>query len=81
MFAQQMRTLPIRDEELARIRILAFIRHGEDAALVELERAVEFVFEVLGPVRFPALAGAGGVAALDHEAGDVAVEEGVVVVA
>lgn len=46
-----------------------------------LEGLPELVGELGAPDGCPALAGAGGVAALDHEALDVAVEDGAVVVA
>ncbi len=54
----------------------AGVSHGEAAGNVEGEGGVELVLEVVAGV---AHAGADGVAALDHEAGDDAVEGGSVV--
>ena len=62
------------DEELASVGAGTAVGHGELAGLVELvRRALGFVAEA---VAWPAHAGAGGIAALDHEVGNDAVEDG-----
>lgn len=72
----------IGDEELAAVGVFAFIRHSQHTAFVELatQRALQLIIEVLVPDTGAAFARAGGVAALDHEVEDVAVEGEVVVV-
>ena len=65
-----------RDEELAPVGIRAGVRHGEPAGLVVLERGVKLVLELVSRA---APAGAGGIAALDHEIGDNPVEDKAVV--
>ena len=52
------------------------VRHRQQVGLVELQLGVELVAELVARA---AAAGAGGVAALDHEAVDHAVEHGAVV--
>ena len=71
----------VRDEELAAVCILPFIRHANDTPAIVRKGAVELVCEVLAPDGGAALARARRVAALDHEVADVAVEEDAVVVA
>ena len=68
----------VRDEELRAVGARAGVRHREDAGAVVLERRVELVAELVARA---AGAGAGGVAALGHEALDDAVERDAVVVA
>jgi len=68
----------VSDEELGAVGARAGIGHGEDAGFGVFEGRVEFVTEL---VAWAAGAGAGGVAALDHEVGDDAVEFDAVVVA
>lgn len=77
-----MRRRAVREEELAAVGVFAFVRHGQHAAAVELaaQGALELVVEIPVPDAGAALARARRVAALDHEVGDVAVEEEVVVV-
>lgn len=72
----------VRKEKLAAVGVFAFIRHGQHAAAVELaaQRALELVVEIPVPDAGAPFARARRVAALDHEVGDVAVEEEVVVV-
>src|SRR5690606_35565422 len=57
------------------------VRHGQHAHAVELQLRRALVLERLAPDRLPAAAGAGRVAALDHEVRDDAVEDDAVVVA
>src|SRR5699024_10502141 len=68
------------DEELrtvgAAAAALAGVRHGEQVGTVELELRVDLVVEVVARATGT---GAQRVAALDHEAGDDAVEHGLVV--
>src|SRR5436190_15348845 len=61
------------DEELRAVRAGARVRHGQQARLVEPGSAGRDL--VLERVAGSARAGAGGVAALDHEAVDHAVED------
>ena len=64
------------DKELAAVGSGAAVGHGQLAGLVELvRRALGLVAEA---VAGPAHAGAGGVAALDHEVGNDAMEDGAV---
>lgn len=66
------------DEELTPIRPGSAIRHTQDALAGMFQVGVELVFESTVSVSVvvvdgcPACAGAGGVAALDHEVGDYA---------
>ena len=79
MLAIQMRRGCQGDEELAPVCAWSTVRHGEDALLGVTERVVELVLELAAEDGLAAAAGAGGVAALDHEVGDDAVEDDVVV--
>lgn len=74
----QMRRGPIRDEELAPVRVGPFVRHGHDPARVVAQRGADLVFEVGAPDRGAGFrGGAGGGAGLDHEGGEGAVDGGV----
>src|SRR5690606_8409355 len=64
------------DEELRAVGARAGVRHREQVAAVELQLGVELVGELVARA---AAAGAGGVATLDHEAVDDAVEDRAVV--
>ena len=65
------------DKELAAVGVRAGVGHGQLAGLVELvRRALGLVLEAVAGA---AHAGAGGVAALDHEVGNHAMEDGSVV--
>ena len=66
----------VGDEELAAVGAGAGVGHRERSDLVLVRIAFELVFEAIAGA---AAAGAGGVAALDHEVGDDAVEDGAVV--
>jgi hypothetical protein len=66
---------------LTAIRIRPCVCHTQDTCARVTQRRVEFVFELVAVDGGAAAAGAGGVAALDHEGGDYAVEGGCVVVA
>ena len=75
-----MRSWAVEDEELRCVGVFTFVGQGYYSARVVRERAVEFVFEGFVPDGGTAAAGAGGVAALEHEIADGAVEcDGVVV--
>lgn len=72
----QMRSWCHRDEELRAVGAGASVCHCQQEWAVELQFWVEFVFEA---VAWAAHAGAGWVAALDHEPFDDAVEDGAVI--
>ncbi len=80
MFAIEVRSGPVEDEELRGVGVFPFVCHGYYSARVVGERAVKFVFEGFVPDGGTAAAGAGGIAALEHEIADGAVEGDVVVV-
>ena len=80
MLLVQPRRLLRRDEELAAVCIQARIRHAHRIRLIVLQRA-KLVLEFAAPDRFAASAVAEGVATLDHEFANDAVEDGVVVIA
>ena len=80
MFSIEMFSRAVENEELRGICVLPFISHADGPAGVVFQGTVEFIFERGGPDAGSAAAGARGVAALDHEVGDVAVEFGGVVV-
>ena len=69
-----------RNKKLAPIRIGPRIRHAQNPRPGVLERGVDLVSEGGAPGGFPAAAGARGVAGLDHEARDHAVDGDVGVV-
>ncbi len=71
VFAVQVRGWTVRYEELASVAVRAGVGHGEDTWLVVLEGLADFVGK---PVVGPAEASASGVATLDHEIFDDAVE-------
>ena len=73
--------LGVGDEELRPVRVGPAVGHGDDAPHGVLLVGVDLVVELAPPDALAALARARGVAALQHEALDVAVEERVVVVA
>lgn len=80
MFTIQVWGGAVEDEELRCIGVFPFVGHRYDPPSVVGERAVEFVFEGFVPDGGAAAAGAGGVAALEHESADGAVEgDGVVI--
>ena len=66
----------VHDEELAAVGVGAGVGHAEGSFSVGFGGVAVFVFEL---VAGPAHSGAGGVTALDHEAGDDAVEDDAVV--
>ena len=76
MFAIQMGLWTMSDKELAAVGIGAGIRHGEGTGL--MFPVVSFIRKAVSRIATP---GPGGVAALDHEVGDNAVESGIVIVA
>lgn len=77
----QVRRRRERDEELAPVRVRAFVRHAHDAPRVVPQRGAELVLEGFVPDGGAAFWGGGGGAGLDDEVGDEAVEGGGVVVA
>ena len=82
MFPIQVLARSVRDEELTRVCVAAFVRHAQYPTLVVRERGFDpLVLEgFLPPARFPAAACACRVSALEHEVADVSVEENVGVV-
>ena len=81
MFPIQPRRGRQRDEELTAIGIRSRIRHAQHARTRVFEIGVDLVGEFVAEDGAAAPAGAGGVAGLDHEVRDDAVDEDVVVVA
>lgn len=79
--AVEVGLLGVGDEELAAVGVGPAVGHGHDPPGGVLERLAELVGELAAPDGGAALAGARGVAALDHEPLDVAVEHRAVVVA
>jgi hypothetical protein len=79
MLPVQMRRRRQRNKELTPICPGPAIRHAEGPFVLVREGAVELVLEFLAVDGFAARAGARGVAALDHEVWDYAVEDDVVV--
>lgn len=77
VFAVKVGCGHVGDEELASIGPWAGIGHGENTGAVVFEPSVDFVFKA---VAGSAAAGAGGIAALDHELLDDAMEGEAVVV-
>ena len=75
MFAVQMGLWRISDEELAAVGIGAGVRHGERTGLVF--PAVPFVRKAVSRIATP---GPRGIATLDHETGDNAVESRVIII-
>eukprot|EP00964_Phaeocystis_antarctica_P098591 scaffold64590_cov61-Phaeocystis_antarctica.AAC.5 len=69
------------DKELRAVGVRAAVGHRDDAPHGVLVVGMNLVVELAPPDALSALAGARGVAALQHEALDVAVEESVVIVA
>ena len=76
----EVRMLRVRDEKLAAIRVRARIGHREDAACRVRVLGPQLIVEFSAPNRLATLAAAGRVAALQHEALHVAVEERAVIV-
>lgn len=81
MLPIQMRRGRERDEKLAAIGPGAAVRHRQHARASVPQRAVDLVVEGAAPDGLAATARAGGVAALQHEIGDDAVEDDAVVFA
>lgn len=80
MLPIQMRRRRQRNKKLTPISIRARVSHAKNAFVVVLERGHDFVLEFAAPDALAAAAGAVGVAALDHEAWNDAVENDLVVV-
>lgn len=81
MFPIQPRRGRQRHKKLAPIGIRPAIRHAQYTRARVFERSADLVLELFAVHGAAAAAGAGRVAALDHEGGDDAVEDCVVVVA
>lgn len=81
MFPIQPRRRRQGNKELTSIRIRPAIRHTQYTRPSMFELGRDFVFELFAVDGGPAAAGAGGIAGLQHEVGDYAVEEEGVVVA
>ncbi len=81
MFPIQPRRRRQRDEELTAVRVRPAVRHAQHARARMFQRRVDLVGELVAVDGAAAAAGAGGVAGLEHEVRDYAVDGGVVVVA
>lgn len=68
------------NEELASIGVGATVRHAEHTSASVFQRSMDFVLELLAIDGATAPASASGIAGLDHEVGDDAVKNNVVVV-
>lgn len=73
----QVRSGHMGNEKLAAVCSWTRVRHGEDARLVVLQAGFELVFKT---VARPPTASSGGIAALNHELGNHAVERDAVIV-
>jgi hypothetical protein len=81
VLAVQVRSRGEADEELTAVGARAAVGHGQDTGASVLERAVELVLELAAPDGLSTTTGTSGVTALQHEAGDDAVEDDAVVLA
>jgi hypothetical protein len=81
MFAVQMRRRSQRNKELTAVCSGTAIRHGESSLRGVGERAVKLVFELLAVDGFSSSAGTCWITPLDHEAGNDAMENDIVVFA
>lgn len=81
VLAIQMRRRTKRDEELGTVRVLASIRHAHGSLAIVLETWDDLILKLAAPDGLPSAACAGWVTTLDHEAGDDAVEDDIVVLA
>ena len=79
MLPIQMRRRRQGDEKLAAVRARSAVGHTQHAFAVMHQRSDDLVLEFAAVDRRAAGTGAGGVAALQHEAGNDAVEDDVVV--
>lgn len=68
------------DKKLAAIGVGPTVGHAQDARAGVLERSRDLVFEFFAVDGLASATGTGGVAGLDHEVGDDAVEDDIVVV-
>lgn len=80
MLAIQPRRGRKGDEELTAVRVGPAIRHAEDTGTSVLQVIANLVFEFLAVDRASSSTGAGRITSLNHEVGDDAVEDDVVVV-
>lgn len=81
MFAIQPWCWRKGNEELTAIRVGTTVRHAENTGTSVFQVVADFVFEFLAVDRASSSTGAGGITGLDHEIGDDAVEDDIVVVA
>ena len=69
------------DEELTPVRVLPAVRHAQDPSTCMLQCRIDLVVELFAVNGRAAAPGAGGVAGLQHEVWDYAVEDDGIVVA
>lgn len=81
MLPVQPRSRRKGDEELAAIRVGSAVRHTQNSSSGMLQPRVNLVLELLAVNRASSPAGTSWIAGLDHEVGDNAVEDNVVVIA
>jgi len=81
VLAIEMRRRAQRDEELRAIRARTAVRHRKRSLVLMLQRRHNLILELAAVDRAATTASAGWVTALNHEAGDDAVEDDVVVLA
>ena len=79
VLAVEMVMCPIRDEELARVRVLAAVCHGKHPPLAVFEGRHDLILEFAPIYANSPFSGALGVAALNHKPLYVSVELGIIV--
>ena len=79
VLAIKMVVWPVRNEELARVRVLATVRHGQHPALAMFECRNDLILEFAPVYAHPPFPGALGVAALNHKPLYISVELGIIV--
>ena len=81
MFAIQPGRRRQRNEELTPVGILPTVRHTQNTRPRVLETRIDLIFEIFTVYGSAPAASAGGIASLQHEVWDDAVEDDIVVVA